>query len=481
MSGGAGDRRGWALLAPGLLWVGAELSAAALAPGPLDPGPLDPGAIGLSAAAALVQVGLLAALLRWIPAPWVAGGWAAVWGPEALRAALLPAGLGLLLAPLAALLAALLAARLPRRRSGLLLGLLIGALATPALRARGLGDGGAPAGPPTLLVTVDTARADAGLLEAAGLVGAPGWWTGAAIAGAPWTLPAMATLWTGLPPAAHGAGRPVPGGWTPLDPALPAFTDSLRGVAVLSNPHLRPDAGFGRGLGQIEHADLARHPLLLGQILGGWGHRLGAGPPGWACDRDARAVARAEGLLQEARAGLIWVHLLAPHEHARCPAPPAPGGPGSAVGSPAYAAQIHATAALLRRLVAAAGDRRVVVVADHGESFGEGGLQGHGTGLVAAQLRVPVALRIGGAGGALPGELAVADLTGVLRGGPPPGPAAAVDVGGLRAAWAHGRWSGGAVVPVEPPAPPGGPGVGGGAAGPLWAEALRALGYLDPG
>ncbi len=61
-----------------------------------------------------------------------------------------------------------------------------------------------------------------------------------------------------------------------------------------------------------------------------------------------------------------------------------------------YAAAVSETRHRLLRLVAAAPEHLVVILADHGEAFGELGVWGHGHQLQDAELHVPLAIRIPG-------------------------------------------------------------------------------------
>jgi hypothetical protein len=122
-----------------------------------------------------------------------------------------------------------------------------------------------------------------------------------------------------------------------------------------------------------------------------------------------------------------------------------------------------------------------VITADHGEAFGEGGRQGHGSALDAAQLEVPLwgrGLDLGCAVARLDGL--AAHLLGAV-GLPAEGPAlcaAEVPVAGLRRdrravalRSADGRYV--AVARDLPPGPAE-------ALDPDTRDALRAIGYIEP-
>ncbi len=445
----------------GLAAGGAEQLVAVLRPHPLDPGP---GALGL---AGLAATGLLAGLLGLVlPRRGVALVWALVWVPELARLHGASAWLALVTLALVAL---------PGRAAlGLGLG---GASLLPLLRPLP-GPPVAEGAPGPVLVTVDTVRADSAFL--AGMAGATaGCAQGTAVSAAPWTLPAVASLWTGLPAVDHGAGAPAAGqGWTGLAPGERGLGAHGAVTAVLSNPHLRPAVGFGAGLARVLHADEARHPSLIVQILAGWRGRLWGQPSPWDATRDARVTDAAAALLAADSPGLLWVHLLSPHEHARHDEGPPPGPPRSALGAGpvAYHHNIAWTAQRAAALVQAARDagRPVLVVADHGESFGEDGHTGHGTALVDAQLLVPAVLCAPGAVAPLAPGTSTLDLRAAWLGGHAPTAAGRVRVGGLRTAWVHGWWPDAlAGAPASSPRPP----------APVDAEtaaALELLGYRLP-
>jgi len=354
--------------------------------------------------------------------------WAAVWGPEAARVGGAAVAWGVL-PPLA-----LLALGAPWPRLALTLGAL-GGLAIPLLRSPPAPPvtGGQGRGPDLLLVTVDTVRADAGLLSGPWAADDPlsperGFsHATTAVAPAPWTLPSMHSLMSGMPVWLHGGGLPVGEGYSLRKPGTWSFVERFRDagyhtVAVVSNPHLRASAGFGAGFDTFLHDDDAREPLLLWRQLARWRER-------WTGEVSALRHSRDERLVQAAlaelarpceRPRLLWVHLLGPHEYRRDPADPpagwAPGTEDPALLRAAYQGNVAAARAKVQRLVIAAAGWGVALTADHGEAFGEGGFQGHGHALDDAELRVPLALRPPGAsvGHSLAGPLAIEGVGGTL-------------------------------------------------------------------
>ena len=432
------------------------LEALAARPGSF---PLDPAVDGRRFAQALVvatapvlPVALLArgALPRRLALGLAA--WALAWAPQLGRDLDLgwPVAAGLAVAVTLALLA--------RRFVWLALVLgLLGPAARPFVRASPatLLPAARARGPDILLLTVDTVRADAGLVDH--LSGA---WRryDQAISAAPWTLPAVTSLLSGEPVRVHGAGLPLQAGryTRPVDgtPWLPEVLQQAgyRTVAVVCNPYLRPENGFDRGFHRFLHFDAAAEPLVGTWAFQLWRTRISGRVEALRHQRDALLEGRARAELARASADgpgghLLWVHLLAPHEYTRDPVA-APHGWHPGTRDPALLQAIYATnvadaAARVNRLAQAARGWVVAVTADHGEAFGEGGQWGHGHALDDAELRVPLALtgpgiEAGIVSGSVPSaDLArtLADLAGVT--GLPgedlrlAGPQA-VEVGGLR-------------------------------------------------
>lgn len=485
LGAGAGRPRG-AAAAAGALLVLAESALALSAPQPLDPPVVAAELIGLALAAAAALgaaarsswgLGLVLALLG------------AIYGPELARAAGAPAAALSLGLPLGLLLGAL---AWPRARRGLPLALALLGAAGPALRAAQGAPGApatAPALRPLLLITVDTVRGDDGLLDDPAFAPEAGVWrTDAAVAAAPWTLPALLSLLWAAPVAEHRGGLVGP-----LGPTLPVGgrPPPVRkgGLALLSNPYLRAERGFGDRVERLLHVDHAREPLTLVQNIDGAWARAAGGRPRRAEAGDA-AVERAAIAALRAGQPFVWAHLLAPHEHRRgCVGAAAEGRCAEAAVRARHAALVDETRARLLRILAADPDRISVVVGDHGEAFGEGGLHGHGLSFQDAELLVPLAIRLPGApGGPLPGPVAVAELGGWLQvamdgaplpaGAPlPPARGAAVPVAGLRrGGGAAARWVGPGRVEPEPTLPVDGPApVIDGAT----RRALELLGYID--
>ena len=179
-------------------------------------------------------------------------------------------------------------------------------------------------GPPdVLLVTVDTFRADA--LEQAPelqeLLSQGCLWT-AAVAPSNWTLPAYASLLSGLDPAAHGAGRArgLDGAASQRDyrglrPELPTLAEQFRSAGyatamVHQNPFLEPWTGLDRGF-EVYQRCREETGLAL-SLAGDWWRR------------------------NDHRPRFLVVHLMAPH------LPYAPPGAGDLGPDPLAALDLEA-------------------------------------------------------------------------------------------------------------------------------------------
>jgi choline-sulfatase len=271
--------------------------------------------------------------------------------------------------------------------AGLLAGLQLGCFAKgpdPAPGARNL-----------LLVTIDTLRADR--------VGAYGSRAGAtpnldrlasrgvvfenAFTTAPLTLPAHASLLTGLWPFRHGARV---NGADAVDPGAPLLAQRLQGAgfataAAVGSLVLRSGTGLSRGFDVYDD----RFVENSGRTERDWNARR-AGD---------EVVDRAVAWLDRVgdRRFFLWVHLYDPH------APYAPPLPyrGRFSGQPYDDAVAYADACLGRlveRLESngLAGDTLIAVAGDHGESLGEHGETTHGVFLYDATLHVPLVLVLAG-------------------------------------------------------------------------------------
>lgn len=308
---------------------------------------------------------------------------------------------------------------------------MLGATWTPAWRPRTQVTppmATAPGDPPDiLLITVDTVRGDAGLLDP--WRDEAGWQVGQAVSSAPWTLPALHSVFTGLPVHEHGGGLPTDGAWTQRRRGLRSLVWDFAEAgyethAVVSNPHLSPDQGFADGFQHWQHFSTARSPLLLLHNLAGLRRRHTGWPEPRRWVRDTTLTQAALAILDapSAHPRFVWVHLLSPHEYRRTAEAPVPGwAPGTNHPGPlraAYGVNIGATQARLQQLVAGRQEWTIAITSDHGEALGEHGHWGHGHTLEAAELLVPLALHAAGAPVAwhddAEGNLSTADLLPAL-------------------------------------------------------------------
>ncbi|HEX2251779.1 MAG TPA: sulfatase-like hydrolase/transferase, partial [Thermoanaerobaculia bacterium] len=260
-----------------------------------------------------------------------------------------------------------------------------------------------PTPPPNvLLLTLDTTRADA--LGAYGggaatpalddLAGRGTRWDDA-LTPVPLTLPAHASLLTGLDPPAHGVRD---NGTAALPEDLPTLATALvaRGfdaAAFVSSRVLDRRFGLARGFGHYDDA-------LPAEQLGEHGYP----------ERTARQTTDAALAWLARRSSvdaplLLWVHYYDPH------APYTPPGPSAPSPHRRYLGEVAAMDAEIGRLLAAlpggSGQWLVAAVGDHGEMLGEHGEAEHGIFLYQGSLRVPLIV----AGPGVPAGRVVAETT----------------------------------------------------------------------
>ncbi len=228
----------------------------------------------------------------------------------------------------------------------------------------------------------------------------------------PNSAPSMATVLTGLYPFHHRV-RTNRVALLASDPRLPEILTAAGYVtaAFVTNPFFGAPFQFARGFDTYRYL-----PATLG-------------PDGLVRDtNDPQAVEHALAWVreQDARPFFLWIHVMAPHspyippDDLR-PPPSATRGPwfdvwnvqapearlagnrtsfDRDVYAAAYAAEVASADRLAGRLLdglAAAGvldDAHVIVIADHGEAFGESDVFGHGRSLDRAETRVPFVWRL---------------------------------------------------------------------------------------
>ena len=235
--------------------------------------------------------------------------------------------------------------------------------------------------PSILLVTLDTTRADAVGPDAVGIetpsfnaVARRGRVFRQAYTAVPETLPAHATMLTGLYPGGHGVhenGRPL---------------DSSHALVA---EHLER-AGY-RTAAFVSSFILARR-FELARGFGTYDDRLPEGrlerPAADVTDAAIRYLAAGDGA--QGAPLFLWVHYFDPHHPYE---PPEPFRTRFA-GRP-YLGEVAAMDASLGRLVSAfeahaPGEKAVILAGDHGEGLGEHGEALHGNLLYQATMRVPL-------------------------------------------------------------------------------------------
>jgi arylsulfatase A-like enzyme len=218
---------------------------------------------------------------------------------------------------------------------------------------------------------------------------------------APITLPAHATMLTGLlPPSTGVRGN---GGFA-LPAGIPTLAETLQArgrhtAAFLGGFPLSRRYGLTRGFHRYDDT-FARAPGVHYELA----------------ERRADAVVDAalHWLAGEPGPVFVWVHLFDPHAPYDPPAAYATGD--------AYRDEIAAVDSALGRLLKTWDERGAsvaVVTSDHGEAFGEHGEWSHGLLLHDTTLRVPLLIRGAGfpVGGRVKGPVGLADLAATILDG----------------------------------------------------------------
>lgn len=183
-------------------------------------------------------------------------------------------------------------------------------------------------GPDIVLISVDTLRFDIAQemslyqrLAAGGLVFT------AAQSTAPWTLPSVASLLTGVPPDVHGAGAHVGGGRSGIHPDTPALATELaaRGydtVGVIApNPFVGASFGLDRGFDYFYQPGWRPHALPRGLQNLAACPLLARATQRWSKSIHCRSI-DGEGLTDHAlqvlaqrrdRPLFLWIHYLDSH------------------------------------------------------------------------------------------------------------------------------------------------------------------------
>ncbi len=307
--------------------------------------------------------------------------------------------------------------------------------------------GPVPEAPDIVLLSVDTLRADvAREMRIHALLAADGAAFRDVQASAPWTLPSLATLHTGLPVGAHGAGRLASGERSGIAASAETLAERFAGAGydtaaiVARNANAGRSFGFDRGFAVFDYggdlvartalprngATQAQRPVAVHALASALPAPLAAWLELPLADGAEGLVARALAVAARRRDRplFLWLHLIDPHRPYRhvqgSPAPPdlrerlahltiaqlrADRIWKTAAGRDAlWAAYLHEVDAVDRALTgllealppAGPRGRIVVLTSDHGEEFLEHGALEHGHTLYQELLAVPLA--IAGAG-----------------------------------------------------------------------------------
>ena len=266
----------------------------------------------------------------------------------------------------------------------------------------------APGRRSVLLVTIDTLRADrlgcygdaAARTPRIDALAAQGTLFERAYTPAPITLPAHASLFTGLIPPAHGVRG---NGAFALAPGKPTLAEALRRhglatAAFVGGFPLSRRFGLDRG---FDHYDdrMAKAGGVHYEYAERRGTEVVDAAVAWLAGRPGPVFA--------------WVHLFDPHA-------PYDPPPAYAVAGDPYRGEIASVDAAFARLLEAWDARPepdvVAVTADHGEAFGEHGEQSHSLFVYDVTLRVPLLVRAPGvaAGRRAPEPVSLVDLGATL-------------------------------------------------------------------
>jgi len=295
--------------------------------------------------------------------------------------------------------------------------LLLAACALPAAAAsrpeRAADPPLAPAG--VVLLTLDTTRADH--LGSYGGAATPAL-DSMAVRGARWlhaltpsplTLPAHASLLTGLEPPEHGLRD---NGVTVLGDSVPTLVTVLAGrgwdtAAFLASRVLDRRFGLDRGFDVYDDR-------MAAEALGEYGYperdaeAVTDAALDWLAARKPAAGSRTGdgATAKAARPFLLWVHYYDPH------APYQPPAPAGSSDEARYRGEIAYMDAQIARLLAALPPEVLVAaVGDHGEALGEHGERAHGIFLYQASLHVPLIV----AGPGVPAGSEIAETVSARR------------------------------------------------------------------
>ena len=273
-----------------------------------------------------------------------------------------------------------------------ILALAVVATSVASCRSR---EAAVPSSPPIFIISIDTLRSDR--LPAYGYSGVEtphldafrkdavlyrSAWTHC-----PLTLPAHASMLTGLLPAAHGIRDNV--GFR-LGDDVPTVTERLkaRGYATgaaISAFVLRRETGLNRG---FDFYDDEVEPIGPSQVIG-------------RVQRDGADTVRAATtwLSQQARPPFFFLHLYEPHTPYTPPEPFRSRYRDAYDGEIAYSDQIVGDFLRFLKEKGLYDDAMIIVTSDHGEGLNDHGEEEHGIFLYREAIQIPLIVKYPGASG----------------------------------------------------------------------------------
>lgn len=265
-----------------------------------------------------------------------------------------------------------------------------------------------PGGDPIILISVDTLRADsAAKMEFLQWMKERGAWWPSAMSTSSWTLPAAASIQTGVMPALHGASCSYDTHCQGIHDDTRTIAQELgergyRTAAITANPWISASTSLSRGFQSFsDYASTMPYRLVFGS--------LPTGPH----EQDAEVLVDAalhwlRG--NEARSFYLWLHLIDPHmPYFHTPefealnvrsirgATPASQTRRNAIRS-AYEKEVAHTDSQLMRLLRELESQKffdhgtVIFTSDHGEEFWEHGGVEHGHTHHGVVVEVPLVI-----------------------------------------------------------------------------------------
>lgn len=260
---------------------------------------------------------------------------------------------------------------------------------------------------PIVLITVDALRADVvgglggltGLTPHLDAMAGEATWAGRAVSSSSWTVPAMASIFTGLQPWSHQA---IHAGQAKLRSEHLTLAEALKDLgftthAYRSNNWLSQEFGYDQGFDHFRRLRQSKRAVAHLESLDGsptfvWIHVLPPHAPYVDRDELRPALTAALGEVPDGLPPLVKPIDLEPFYD---PATPWPEKILERYWA-LYCANVLWADSRIGELIAALrqsghfDDTLLVITSDHGEEFGEAGQSGHGGNLTRALIEVPL-------------------------------------------------------------------------------------------